>query len=1035
MSTRLIRLIALICVFTMFSPAVAGASSYTATKTTVLPVSNFAKCSPNDEEDLAASNPKACLNGSYFGTRGYISKQCFSDVSEYKIYTNTTCSNGKKYQIERIAQARFIQSLDTSPGSIDRIAPGIQWEVRKPKRFSFIPDHAGLRMDVIRYDYTNNDPYSNPVSVWELKGTWNSDVVGGTNFDKVRQQLDKYIAVGKESWPYVQKGEKFYTDSFQVQKGVCPKPNQHIKILASYAVYDQEPGIIAIKETGYTKCPGQSDQEYEKDHAAYVEEVKKAESPSLVKETDLVTTSQILVKVAGVLYRIAKKAIPWQICYALNEATRSRYASVSELGTVCMFANTTQDFFTDAYVLAAMEQDPALLPYLADFLETPVTQVYSEGSQPLATISGDPHIKTLDGLDYSLDVVGEFTLLETALPVGPDDFTLQGRFEAINENASKLTAISMPFFGNTLEFQDNGKMLINGKENPLSTGQMIGTPIFAGIVKESTKYTVTLPVEGSSAEFIAITWDNGVLGVSLPTGSQVVGLLGDNDGSTKDELTYGNYTPLPANPSAELLHGSFADSWRLTQELSYFTYPAGKTTDSYTNKSFPKKVVKLADFSQADQDQAGYVCQIFGVTEQPNAQNCQLDLLKTKDWSFAGMAADLVPPTVSNTKSAIKNSELTVDFEQLLPQNFASKRLSYDPKLSKFAGPLVSNEKYNFSLDDLPAHSKITLTFDLITISSAGKPLTTPKPSLKLDGQSVVATLDTQKQTSGILSTGVTYSKVPATITQAHSGGKLSLSELTLTGLDKQTAFAIDNIKVKLQNDATTVPKNQTFRLKVGSTHQNLTNHRPESGAGYLETSTSIDNYIFATTKANTRIVFDFVKPVQNTSGTWRLVNSSNVVVGKGKMRTNPTFNKILPKDTYRLIISSEEGKTGSYYIRFYEAPQPKNFKLKVTKTPISITKSTPSSGAGTLATRISKNNYSFSAQQNEILLVDLQNVSTNLIWELRNPAGKIIKTDTFQKDTRIRLTAAGNYTLTTRLNTANAYNFNGKYDILLSKS
>lgn len=892
-------------------------------------------------------------------------------------------------------------------------------------------------MDVIQYDHTNNDPYSNPVNVWELKGTWHSDVVGGTNFDKVRQQLDKYLAIGKENWPLVQKGEKFYADSFQVQKGVCPKPNQHIKIIASYAVYNQEPGIIAINETDYTKCPGQTDQEHKKDHDAYVEEVKNAETESALTldPTDFVTASQITIKVADILYRIAHKVISWQTCYALNEATRSKYASVSDLGAACMWTSTTTEFFAHPDVLAALEQDPTLLPFLADFLETPVTPVYSEGSWPRATISGDPHIKTLDGLDYSLDVVGEFTLLETALPVGPDDFTLQGRFEAINENASKLTAVSMPFFGNTLEFQDNGKMLINGKDTPLTNGKMIGTPIFAGIFKEGTKYTVTLPVEGSSDEFIAITWDNGVLGVSLPTESQVAGLLGDNDGSTKDELTYGNYAPLPANPSAELLHGSFADTWRLAQELSYFTYPAGKTTDSYTNKNFPKKVVKLADFSQADQDQAGYVCQIFGVTEQPNAQNCQLDLLKTKDWSYAGMAADLVPPTVSNTKSTVKNNELTVDFEQLLPQNFASKRLSYDPELSMFAGPLVSNEKYNFSLADLPAHSKTTITFDLITISTAGKPLTTPKPTLKLDGQSVVATLDTQKQTSGTLSAGVTYSKVPATITQAHSAGKLSLSELTLTGLDKQTAFAIDNIKVKLQNDTATTPKNQTFRLKVGSTHQNITNHRPESGAGYLETSTSIDNYIFATTKANTRIVFDFVKPVQNTSGTWRLVNSSNVVVGKGKMRTNPTFNKILPKDTYRLIISSEDGKTGSYYIRFYEAPQPKTFKLKVTKTPISITKSTPSSGAGTLATRISKNNYVFSAQKNEILLIDLQNVSTNLIWELRNPAGKIVKTDTFQKDTRIRLTIAGNYTLTTRLNTANSYNFNGKYNILLSKS
>jgi len=50
---------------------------------------------------------------------------------------------------------------------------------------------------------------------------------------------------------------------------------------------------------------------------------------------------------------------------------------------------------------------------------------------------GDPHIRTLDGLSYTFNGLGEYVLLETT----DGNFTMQGRTEkALNENGTEIAA-------------------------------------------------------------------------------------------------------------------------------------------------------------------------------------------------------------------------------------------------------------------------------------------------------------------------------------------------------------------------------------------------------------------------------------------------------------------------------------------------------------------------------------------------------------------------------------------------------------------
>ena len=108
----------------------------------------------------------------------------------------------------------------------------------------------------------------------------------------------------------------------------------------------------------------------------------------------------------------------------------------------------------------------------------------------------------------------------------------------------------------------------------------------------------------------------------------------DGDG----DLALADGTVLTA-PSLSTLHGPYADSWRITQASSLFTYPSGESTTTYTDRSFPQNVVTLGDFSPAQIDAANASCISSGVASGAMMDACVLDLLVTSDWTFAAAAA------------------------------------------------------------------------------------------------------------------------------------------------------------------------------------------------------------------------------------------------------------------------------------------------------------------------------------------------------------------------------------------------------------
>ena len=163
---------------------------------------------------------------------------------------------------------------------------------------------------------------------------------------------------------------------------------------------------------------------------------------------------------------------------------------------------------------------------------------------------------------------------------------------------------------------------------------------------------------------------------------QVTGLLGNFNGDASDDIQTRSGEVLPPNPNYEQLYKIFGNSWRISQEESLFDYARGETTATFTDLSFPSKIVRTSDFPSNRRAEAEKTCRVAGVTEPELLEACIFDILVTEDDRFAQVSAtveeelttnliDISPPFIINTtpaaRSTVENiSSITINFSEAL---------------------------------------------------------------------------------------------------------------------------------------------------------------------------------------------------------------------------------------------------------------------------------------------------------------------------------------------------------------------------------
>ncbi len=252
------------------------------------------------------------------------------------------------------------------------------------------------------------------------------------------------------------------------------------------------------------------------------------------------------------------------------------------------------------------------------------------GGRP--STAGDPHIKTVDGINYDFQAAGEFVLLrdpymevqarqtavETNVPLGPNAHT--GLTSCVSVN----TAVAVRIGPHRITYQSdlsgepnsNGLQLrIDGKLARLGER---GIPLATGgrIIQTSAAGGIQIEAPGGTAVVITPGWWNyyqvwymnidirharatqGIMG-AIPTGNWLPALPDGTWLGPRPQSLQERYTDL---------YEKFGAGWRVTDATSLFDYAPGTSTDTFTIESWP-----LGDSPKACRIPPGSI----GATDKP----------------------------------------------------------------------------------------------------------------------------------------------------------------------------------------------------------------------------------------------------------------------------------------------------------------------------------------------------------------------------------------------------------------------------------
>jgi RHS repeat-associated protein len=237
----------------------------------------------------------------------------------------------------------------------------------------------------------------------------------------------------------------------------------------------------------------------------------------------------------------------------------------------------------------------------------------------------DPHLKTLDGIHYDFQTVGEYTLVKSTT----DDFEIQTRQQPWNgsTSASANTGISINSGGQRIAIYANqtNPLLINGTAVTLPDGGLyaVGQNL---IIREGSKYSIIT----ANNDLIVVknrgTWLNINLGLADNRQGKVVGLLGNFNDNRNDDFALRDGTAIGGTITNQRLYGDYAASWRIAQATSLFDYAPGQDTNAFTDLTFPQNIITAATLTPEQRAAAEQIARNAGITDPNVLEDVILDI-------------------------------------------------------------------------------------------------------------------------------------------------------------------------------------------------------------------------------------------------------------------------------------------------------------------------------------------------------------------------------------------------------------------------
>ncbi len=914
-------------------------------------------CFPPYADDSGMETRSRCIAGAQLNTRGYFANRACLELPPLPgaIYpTSSFCGGRGGGGGEALEQARAIAELGAN-GLGGGVNPNVQWEVNLYQNSPPAGEDEGNRFaDLLYYDHQGTNP---PVQAYELKGTWNND------FNARQTQLQQYIDLLNFVVPgHAVRGTELlpWQDLFMVNTGIPCGPNNAQRLLDVYIGWSEPPsGIFDI----YRYRPNCFDPQEE----------------PVPRPVDVPAWVPLPVDLPDSLFEHPKPfaGTPWP---------------------------------KDLPPLSPPQQVPPPQPFPWPRPSPPFTP---PGGQPLDPPPdwtcllnpvclihnwdphwpdwhwpdwppqgggqfGDPHILTVDGLNYHLQAAGEF---ETALA---DQYGLeiQSRFTPEGDSWSTLRSLAFTLDGHVVEVRYQGAIqnhfYIDHAPYDLSVGSMLDFGDGAMLIHKDDGYYAAWPGEGSRP---ALWATNTQFRLYVPPGTDLRGLLGNNDGDPSNDLTSGFGTVLPSSASPATIHGTFADSWRVTPENSLFTYDQNDSTDTYTDRTFPPTLLTIADLADSALADGTSHCVDANVVDGALFDDCVIDWALTQDADFVSAAAAQTDPAVEpNTRSIDQGGAVSENFDASVAPNFASPRYGAGAGTGTYAGPFGAHGRYVFYVPDLPTHSSATVTFDLITIGDWTTDASNNTASLTVNGTdawtSAVAT--GTPSSTGTLPSGQPYAVYPVSVSVPHIDGQFHGAISAPIAVGSSRAFAVDNVQTSF---SLVTPETYDVSLPVS-----VSNGVPSTGAGNLETIASEDDYRFTAPGGTLQLDLSDCGSSLDYYLDWQLINAQGDAVASGAGCGEGFAVPNVPAGQYRLAITHTEA-SGTYAMSLFAAPPPQTFSLTL---PASVGDGTPA-GAGNLETAASADVYAFATVADGNVQIDLSNCASsldyNVDWALVNEA------------------------------------------------
>jgi hypothetical protein len=536
---------------------------------------------------------------------------------------------------------------------------------------------------------------------------------------------------------------------------------------------------------------------------------------------------------------------------------------------------------------------------------------------------GDPHIRTRDGFDYNFQAVGEFVFTRSSLVDMPLEY--QVRYKPVGSDGSMTSAAAVRVGTDRIGIYSRSSSQLELKRNGITLSADVSGFVRTALsdngylfYNDRSKQGYVSWKDGSSLSFQNLSPMNGHLELSLNLHgrhrNQIIGLGGNFNLNSNDDLRLRNGTVLPSTPTFEQLYDQFGNDWRVTTSESLFDYGQGESTATFTDINFPPapRVITPAERTAAEA-----ICRAAGIQDPSILEGCIYDVVVTGDQSLATSAAlsdpnaDIISLNLSNVVIALNQ---TYVFNALLPTARQSSEVQWTITGGTFER--ISSSSMRFTPPETLG------TFSVTAKAQGGTAVATATIQ-------VVATLPTDS--------------IPPTISLSANATAVNVGQnATLT------ALAADNVRVARVEF---YEGSQKVAERTSSPYQyvvsNLTEGTRSFSAKVFDATgnSSTSNSIGITAKLVTGIVRGQVRDTISTnpvSGVSIGIQGSNSFTSSINTDTSGLFSSRIPLGVYTLTFS----KAG-YQIAIYSSVELSTAEQILELEPLQLIGSS-NSGTGT---------------------------------------------------------------------------------------